>query len=365
MVDSDPRFTVFQWGNELANVSLIRNGLLGCTPTSPKLAFTFQALQLYHQLQQHQSSFSIQAYTKVLCVLHGVTYWPHFQNQFSMMFDVYLAILCTIQSRIDQALGCGDPDWRLQHYCPVCMFKQPGEPLLIPSSLKAMDGNNSTKWMDRTGHTDHHVFPSAYMISRADVDTFKDDHGNAEHHNGGGCADTWQAASAVDEDTVKVFKQTGIFLSACRHGIILTCAEMLHSGELTKYPLAMINKLISVHSNDQVIGSDIGCSLSTTLAVSSIAQMARAANVQLIVNAFHGHAHNHMCQLQYHPLYLPGTGLEDFETCECIFSSSNATTALVHHASYLHYIQYLELHFSQWDADKYAELSTSLHFRFV
>jgi len=92
--------------------------------------------------------------------------------------------------------------------------------------------------MDHAGHADSCVFPSMYMIPRADVDMFKDDvhmrpgqHGNAEHHDGG-CADTWQAASAVDEDTVKVFEQTGIFLSACRHGIILTCAEMLHSGEL-------------------------------------------------------------------------------------------------------------------------------------
>jgi len=72
-----------------------------------------------------------------------------------------------------------------------------------------------------------------------------------------------------------------------------------------------------------------------------------------------------MCQLQYHPLYLPGTGLEDFETCERVFSSSNATAALIHHASYFHYIQYLDLHFSQWDADKYAELSTLLLFRLV
>ncbi|KAI6039754.1 hypothetical protein EDC04DRAFT_2568120 [Pisolithus marmoratus] len=237
--DLDPRFTVFQWGNELANVSLIRNGLLRCMPMSPELAFTFQALELYHQLQWHQSSFGIQAYTKVLCVLHGVTYQPHFRNQFSMTFDVYLTILHAIQSHIDQALGHGNPDWCIQHYCPACMLKQPGEPLLIPSSLKAMDGNNSAKQMDRADHADHHIFPSAYMISRADIDTFKDDvHmqlgqcGNAEHHDRGGCADTWQAASAVDEDTVKVFEQTGIFLSACRHGIILMCAEMLHSGEL-------------------------------------------------------------------------------------------------------------------------------------
>jgi len=101
-----------------------------------------------------------------------------------------------------------------------------------------MDGNNSAKRMDHAGHADRRVFPSTYMISRADVDMFKDDvrtrsgqRGNAER-DGGSCADAWQAASAVDEGTVKVFEQTGIFLSACRHGMILTCVEMLHSGEL-------------------------------------------------------------------------------------------------------------------------------------
>jgi len=93
--------------------------------------------------------------------------------------------------------------------------------------------------------------------------------------------------------------------------------------------------------------------------------MAIAANVQLVVNAFHGHAHNRMCQLQYHPLYLPGTGLKDFETCERVFSSSNATAVLIRHASHFHYVQSLELHFNQWDADKYAELSMSLLFRLV
>ena len=49
-VDSDPRFEVIQQDDELANVSLIRNGLLGCTPTSPELAITLQCLELYHQL---------------------------------------------------------------------------------------------------------------------------------------------------------------------------------------------------------------------------------------------------------------------------------------------------------------------------
>ena len=73
MVDSDPRFAVLQQNHELANVSLIWNGLLGCTPMSPELTISFQCLELYHQLRQCQFSFSIQAYTKVLCVLHGVS----------------------------------------------------------------------------------------------------------------------------------------------------------------------------------------------------------------------------------------------------------------------------------------------------
>ncbi|KIM65037.1 hypothetical protein SCLCIDRAFT_23132 [Scleroderma citrinum Foug A] len=322
MFDSDPRFAVPQWHDELANVSLICNGLLGCTPTSPELTITFQCLELYHQLRRRQSSFGIQAYTKVLCVLHGVTYRPHFRNQFSMAFNVYLTILRAIQCHINQALRRDNPNWRLQHYCPACTFKQPGEPILVPSSLKAMDGNNSAKRMDHAGHADRRT--GSKMMCACE-----------------------QAASVVDEDTVKVFKQTGIFLSACRHGIILTCAEMLHSGELAKYPLATINKLISMH------------------AACSIAQMARAANMQLVVNTFHGHAHNCMCQLQYHPLYLPGTGLEDFETCGHVFSSSNATVALIRHASHYHYVQYLELHFSQWDADKYAELINLTPNRFL
>ena len=68
-----------------------------------------------------------------------------------MTFDVYLAILRAIQHRIDQAIGRGDPNWRLQHYCPACTFKvcfqlftilsndfisNPGNPLLFPQVLK-------------------------------------------------------------------------------------------------------------------------------------------------------------------------------------------------------------------------------------
>ena len=105
---------------------------------------------------------------------------------------------------------------------------------------------------------------------------------------------------------------------------------------------------------------DIGCSHSATVRASSISDKARIHRLLLLVNTFHGHAHNRACQLQNHPMYLPGLGIEDLETCERIFAASNSVAPLIRHASYFHWLQFLDLHFDQWDKDKYLELSKSL-----
>ncbi|KAG2032361.1 hypothetical protein BDR03DRAFT_936026 [Suillus americanus] len=304
--------------NEAANIALLRVGLLGCSPTTPT------------------SSFSVQAFTKVLCALHNVTYIKIFREQFAIAFDVYLAIIREIQS---------------------CIDVQPDEVALFPASLRAMDGNNSAKRMDNVGYTDRRIYPSRYMITSEDVDNVGDE--SVQPNESLTCTDNWQAANSTSgsKNTVCVFKQTGIFLSACRHGIIQTLTEMRRSGELAKYPLATINKLIDVFGDHLGIGSNIGCSLRKTVAASSIRQKTDDHHLILAVNAFHGHAHNRKCQLQHHPLYLRGFGLEDLETCERVFAASNAAAPLIRHASHFHYVQFLELHFDQWDIDKYLELS--------
>lgn len=46
------------------------------------------------------------------------------------------------------------------------------------------------------------------------------------------CTDNWKTANTISDNTVKVFEQTGIFISACRHGMIQTLVEMRRSGEL-------------------------------------------------------------------------------------------------------------------------------------
>ena len=64
-----------------------------------------------------------------------------------------------------------------------------------------------------------------------------------------------------------------------------------------KYPLAIVNKLLLTYGCDGVVFSDIGCVFSMTLANSSIVAKASSLNLHMLVGVFHGHVHNHKCQL--------------------------------------------------------------------
>ncbi|KDQ09799.1 hypothetical protein BOTBODRAFT_116704 [Botryobasidium botryosum FD-172 SS1] len=78
------------------------------------------------------------------------------------------------------------------------------------------------------------------------------------------------------------------------------------------------------------------------------------------VPAWHGYAHNRLCQLTNHPLYREGFGMNDFEGCERLFSSTNGVARCTRHASSRYRHQMLCSHFEQWDEDKYRDLSLYL-----
>ncbi|KAG1766881.1 hypothetical protein EV702DRAFT_980585 [Suillus placidus] len=361
-IDFAPDLLIQQQDNEVANAALLRCGFLGSSPVQPTVAIKLECLELYHQIRRRQSSFSIQTITKVLCALHNVMYSSSFQAQFSTAFDIYLKILRNICSRVNHALGRDPINWRMNGACPACTFEQSDEPKLIPRRLHSMDGNHLAKCIDGSGSTDPHIFTSDFFITDAAVERFKDnvwsrptDHSLNRNDN---CTENWTVARSVEEDKVLVFEQTGIFIMACQHGFVECITEMKRSGELAKYGLAAINHMLDVCGKDQGLGHDIGCTSRKTVASSSISAKAQELNLVIAVNVFHGYAHNRRCQLAHHPLYLEGFGIEDLETCEHIFSSSNSACGLIRHASYFHWVQYLDLHFDQWDKDKYLELST-------
>lgn len=85
-----------------------------------------------------------------------------------------------------------------------------------------------------------------------------------------------------------------------------------------KYVLAIVNQLIDILGSKVGCAYNIGCAFMKTLKNSSLSEKAKNALFCLIVGAFHGHAHNWACQLNWHPLYIKGTSHSEGEGYECI-----------------------------------------------
>ncbi|KAG2087520.1 uncharacterized protein F5147DRAFT_748517 [Suillus discolor] len=356
---------IHQHPEEPANVALLRLGLLGCSPVEPSVAIEVHTLELYHRLRRRHAQLSIQAFTRALCDIHKVNYRTCFREQFSIAFDAYLSILQHIRSQVDDALGRSDMDWRLKHMCPCCTYEINGEEMLKPKILVA-------------SLSDHRNFNSSYFISRQEVDQFKNEVQHRQHIDRDKEPDdktqdedvdkmlasclAWKSSAPDHKKTAAdIYETTGIFASACRHGFIIKVCEMVRSGELAKYLLAITNAMIDAYGKDIGMGYDVGCTFSGIVRNSPLlSQKAEEARMQFCVNSFHGYAHNRLCQVQHHPLYLPGFGLEDLETMERVFSSSNSVSHVIRYASRYHWAQFIDLHFQQWDEDKYGELSKFL-----
>lgn len=121
----------------------------------------------------------------------------------------------------------------------------------------------------------------------------------------------------------------------------------------------MVAKILELLGEDNVLGYNIGCAFSKTVANSTLGARAAAQRLKFVVPSFHGHTHNRPCQLDFHPQYIPTLGIEDFETCERCFSLSNSLAPTTRLATKFHRQQAIEAHFDFHDQDKYAALSMS------
>ncbi|KAG1795023.1 uncharacterized protein HD556DRAFT_1431731 [Suillus plorans] len=311
----------------LKNIELV--DIFSCSPLFPTVAISICTLTAYRQVHRTCPRFSIQAQCKVLCHLHNIPYRSYLNAQFSDAYDIYLEILHRVDVLINQALNRDSLNWRLLNSCPCCFYKLEDEENMALEWLVTMDGNNSLKrWI---------------------VDKFKDEvrghtHPTVDTENGQDIEQTETVPSSsftcVDR-MFSVFDESGIFIAACRHRFILLACDMVKSGELAKYPLAV------------------------TLGNSTLGPHASALNFRMMVGVFHGHAHNRRCQIDWHPMYIKGTGHMEGEGCEHIFSSSNELARSTRHTTTFHRHQSIEQHFTFWDEDKYTALSVFIrnHYR--
>lgn len=56
--------------------ALIKSGYLGNTPVTPTLAISLRTLELFRRIRLRKSSFSVEAFTKVICDLYSVGHYP-------------------------------------------------------------------------------------------------------------------------------------------------------------------------------------------------------------------------------------------------------------------------------------------------
>lgn len=118
-----------------------------------------------------------------------VLYKKYLARQFSIAFDVYLAIRAEVDRRVNASIERQSTDWRIRNTCPACTYKLQGEPHLLFSMLWAMDGNDSLKRILRrtvsseTGErdgpsqerVDSRTVPGDIYIPREDVNKWADD----------------------------------------------------------------------------------------------------------------------------------------------------------------------------------------------
>ncbi|KAF6756492.1 hypothetical protein DFP72DRAFT_1066840 [Ephemerocybe angulata] len=383
--------TVPRRDDQMSMVALVEAGFMGNSPLSPSLAISLKTLDLFKIIRQRRPSFSFEAFAKVLCDLYQRPYNRRWRIALADAFDVFLSMKRVVDERVAGALGRLSANWRVLNACPCCTYELQGEKQLVWRIQMALDGNNSAKRVSnsfrQTGDT--RVFLSSYWIDEPEVDKFKledirtkgpevptlrdtvwdeeGDEGSVEDATVDkksevtDCVKNWKAAQVDSKKrAMDMFDETGWFVCGCRHGLILWAADMVRTGEQAKYPLSILNRALEVLGDRLLVGYDIGCAFEGTIKSTTLGKRFTESGSRCCVNAYHGYAHNFACQCLNHPNNIVGCGIEDLETMERFFSASNATSAVIRHASKYRRRLYLDLHLGQNDRDKYASLGLML-----
>ncbi|KAJ7782095.1 hypothetical protein B0H14DRAFT_3095744 [Mycena olivaceomarginata] len=322
--------------------SLVGQGLFPCSPFALKVAVATRVLEMFRVNRLRCPTLSVQSWVKSLCDLHGRLYVPYLAQQFSICFDLYLETLANIDKRVVAELKRDAPDWHLKNCCPACTYKLEGEMKLIFSMLTAMDGNDSLKRDPRTEEAGGNYWLTWGGVDRWSkevIESLVDIPHIDDPEEQTVCEERWK--NLKEDMTSRMwgdFDETGVFLALCRHGFVLLLADMVRSGELAKYPLAIVDALLDAFGPNIGGGYDIGCGFGKTINKSPLGKKAQT-------NSFR-------CLLSFLATYVPGMGF---------FSKSNALARSTRYASIFHRRQTITTYLTHTDVyDTYANLSTFL-----
>ncbi|KAJ7792123.1 hypothetical protein B0H14DRAFT_2394917 [Mycena olivaceomarginata] len=361
----------------------VRQGWMPCSAYFPNVVITIRALEVYRVTRLRCPRLGIQAFVRALCDIHGVAARPWLGTQFSVAFDIYLAVRARVDGRVQAALGRDAPDWRLKNACPACLYKLEGEPPPeVPLHKSLADGTSvpgASKELN-----DNRVAPGDYYLPREDVNEFEKegvsdvmksfaaDSGDEEGGIGLPGALAKHEGGCNRPQRTGCMTETGFFPALCRHGFVLKVVDMVKSGGIvrlfycsslrsSKYPLAITAHLLNA-LGEVAIGYDIGCKFGKIVAVHpALKELAADKNFRALVGAFHGHGHGPPVWPRHLMTYVEGVGLEALEICESFFSKSNALASTTRYASRFHRQQAITTYLKHTDTfETYQGLCESL-----
>ncbi|KAG6895724.1 hypothetical protein C0992_013013 [Termitomyces sp. T32_za158] len=89
--------------------ALLSHGLLPTAPLRPSFAFSIRVVELYRITHLRSPHLTIEPFVKSLCDLHRTPFRRYLAQQFSVAFDLYLAIRASVSARVDAALSRNVP----------------------------------------------------------------------------------------------------------------------------------------------------------------------------------------------------------------------------------------------------------------
>ncbi|KAJ7663692.1 hypothetical protein B0H14DRAFT_3102631 [Mycena olivaceomarginata] len=368
--------------------ALIMQGLVPCSPWKPTAAITTRVLEVYRVAHARCPQLAIQAFVKTLCDLHGVPYRPYLREQFSISYDLYLDLRRRTEARLLHHLGRDSFAWRVKHDCPACMYKLEGEDELIFDVLVTQDGGNSLKRVlqrnkvesepgdgpefvvgESKEYTDNRDASDWYFLAREKVNELAK-HRIAERmpmeaieDKTNPCAERWK--NMIEDVTAKmwgIFDETGIFVCLCHHGFVLMIVDMIKSGELAKYPLAVTEALLEHLGERTGAGYDVGCDFQTTLKNSPLGECACSVKTSAAWSApSMGMLITDFANSASWPLTSKALGSRISKDVSGFFSGSNGLAKSCRYASRFHRQQEITAYVKHYDTfHTYANLSKFL-----
>ncbi|KAI0749115.1 hypothetical protein C8Q74DRAFT_1222752 [Fomes fomentarius] len=338
-------------------------------PVARNLIQDSGAIPMLEVIQAFFQHRSIHKATVLPVLSNQVPYRRHYRTAISDAFDIYLIILRDVLQQIMNVLGCGTSDWRAQNACLACNYHSSGREVADTCEFEDHDYFLTRAFVNSFTHKvkarQQPRKPELRTDEReSDARTDHDSNdGYPDNNEGdptdsapinGSCASHWKAAAADEKKRMwPIYDETGIFASACQHGLILA-----------KYAIAMAAKSCRTLPGKNMHGYDIGCEFSGTLHHSSVGTEFFKTGSRFCVNTFHGYSHSYDCQVNHHSNCISGMGLEDLETMERIFSSSNQLAPVTCYASPHHRHALITLFFDHWDQERYTSISEMLYINY-